>query len=136
MSEKVDLDSEMKEQALTISRLTRDKHKLEKQIRGYKGLQARHDHQEPENNPDQPTGTNDQPEQTEKNLPEPHFVGKWQKHCPTCGDKNPEFKDETVCDPDKGGCGMHLGSKDDVEKMKACPNCGGSKAVLIDRKES
>jgi hypothetical protein len=57
----------------------------------------------------------------------PHYVGTWQQYCPDCGDKNPEFKDETEC-PD---CHMHLGAKDQVEKLKACPNCGGHKAVEL-----
>lgn len=50
-----------------------------------------------------------------------------------CGDKgceslpqNPAFKDETKCSTP--GCGMHLGSLENVEKNLArCPNCGGSK---------
>ena len=54
----------------------------------------------------------------------PHYVGSWQKYCPTCGDKNPEFKDETVCKD----CGTHLGSKKTVEKMVTCPHCGGKNA--------
>jgi hypothetical protein len=66
--------------------------------------------------------------QTEEN---PHFVGSWQQYCPTCGDKNPDFKDETICDPKNGGCGMHLGAIKDVEKLKACPNCGKTHARRI-----
>jgi ribosomal protein S27AE len=61
----------------------------------------------------------------------PHYVGTWQQYCPDCGDKNPEFKDETICNPKKGGCGMHLGAAKDVEKLKACPNCGGQHAARI-----
>lgn len=57
----------------------------------------------------------------------PHFIGAWQKHCPTCGDKNPDFKDETKCDD----CGMHLGAKEVAEKLKACPNCGGHRASKL-----
>jgi hypothetical protein len=57
----------------------------------------------------------------------PHYVGSWQRYCPTCGDQNPEFKDETVCED----CGQHLGAKDLVQKLKACPNCGGHKAKAI-----
>jgi hypothetical protein len=57
----------------------------------------------------------------------PHFIGSWQRYCPTCGDQNPEFKDETVCED----CGTHLGAKQIVEKLKACPNCGGTRAKAI-----
>ena len=56
-----------------------------------------------------------------------HYIGAWQKFCPTCGDPNPDFKDETVCD----GCGMRLGAKEVAEKLKACPNCGGKSAKKI-----
>jgi hypothetical protein len=62
---------------------------------------------------------------------EPHFVGPWQQYCPTCGDKNPAFKDETICNPEKGGCGMHLGAVAEVEKLIACPNCGGKHAARL-----
>ncbi len=57
----------------------------------------------------------------------PHYIGAWQQFCPTCGDKNPDFKDETVCQD----CGQHLGAKETVEKLKACPNCGGHRAKAI-----
>lgn len=57
----------------------------------------------------------------------PHFIGAWQQYCPTCGDKNPDFKDETTCD----SCGVHLGAKEVAEKLKACPNCGGHNASMI-----
>lgn len=54
----------------------------------------------------------------------PHYVGPWQAYCPTCGDKNPDFKDEIVCDT----CGQHLGAEKTAITLKACPNCGGKKA--------
>jgi ribosomal protein S27AE len=65
--------------------------------------------------------------------PAPHYVGKWQKYCPTCGDANPEFKDETLCSTP--GCGMHLGAVEDLPKIKACPNCGGKEAKTIEGKD-
>jgi hypothetical protein len=55
---------------------------------------------------------------------EPHYIGSWQKYCPTCGDQNPEFKDETEC----SDCHTSLGEKAKAEKLKACPNCGGTHA--------
>lgn len=131
MSKEIDFEKEMHEQASTISRLTREKHKLEKKIRGYKGLQARTDQHTEQ---DHPAETTDPPEKTEKIVQEPHFIGNWQKHCPTCGDTNPDFKDEIECDKDEGGCGMHLGAKDNLKNLKACPNCGGTKAKLIEKK--
>jgi hypothetical protein len=57
----------------------------------------------------------------------PHYIGSWQQYCPTCGDRNPDFKDETKCD----GCGVHLGAREVAEKLKACPNCGGHSASVI-----
>ncbi|MHC4397262.1 MAG: hypothetical protein ACYS1A_16615 [Planctomycetota bacterium] len=133
MSEKIDLEKEMKEQAATISSLVRKNSKLEKQIRGFKGLQAR---QHQEHNHDQPVNTETKPEETIKKEREPHFIGEWQKHCPTCGDTNPDFKDETQCDPNNGGCGMHLGAQDNLKNIRACPNCGHTKARLVEKKEN
>jgi RNA polymerase subunit RPABC4/transcription elongation factor Spt4 len=126
-----DLEKEVNDQAKEISRLLREKHTLENSLKGYKGLASQkrivpidtnHDHQET---------SKDKLEESAKNLPEPHFIGKFQQYCPTCGDKNPEFKDETVCDPKQGGCGYHLGAKLEAEKLKACPNCGGTKATNL-----
>lgn len=57
----------------------------------------------------------------------PHYIGAWQRYCPTCGDENPEFKDETQCED----CGAHLGAKETAEKLKACPNCGGHRAKRL-----
>jgi predicted RNA-binding Zn-ribbon protein involved in translation (DUF1610 family) len=57
----------------------------------------------------------------------PHYIGAWQHFCPTCGDPNPDFKDETICTD----CGTHLGAKEVAEKLKACPNCGGHSAKVI-----
>jgi len=71
-------------------------------------------------------------EQKKEEAP-PHFVGKWQKFCPACGDPNPEFKDETVCSTP--GCGMHLGAIEDLPKLKACPNCGGKEAKKLEAKD-
>lgn len=71
-------------------------------------------------------------EPQKENPPAPHFVGKWQKFCPACGDPNPEFKDETLCSTP--GCGMHLGAVEDLPKIKACPNCGGKEAHKLEIK--
>lgn len=57
----------------------------------------------------------------------PHYIGAWQRFCPTCGDENPDFKDETQCED----CGAHLGAKETAEKLKACPNCGGHRAKKL-----
>jgi hypothetical protein len=58
---------------------------------------------------------------------EPHYIGSWQQYCPTCGDRNPDFKDEVVCKD----CGTHLGARATAEKLKACPNCGGQEAKAV-----
>lgn len=57
----------------------------------------------------------------------PHYVGVWEKYCPECGDPNPDFKDEMEC----SSCHMHLGAEATVEKLKACPNCGGRAAKRL-----
>jgi len=62
-------------------------------------------------------------EKKEEPAPAPHWTGSFQKYCPTCGDANPIFKDETVCSTP--GCGQHLGAEEGLKTLKACPNCGG-----------
>jgi hypothetical protein len=56
-----------------------------------------------------------------------HLMHQWQHYCtgPNCEGENPNFKDETQCDPEKGGCGMHLGSVEVAQKLYRCPSCGG-----------
>lgn len=66
----------------------------------------------------------------EHNENNPHFIGTWQQYCPTCGDKNPEFKDEVEC----GTCHTNLGAEETATKLKACPNCGGKKAIRKPKK--
>lgn len=104
--------------------------KQEASIKGYKGqvaiLQRRYHAPEPApGETEQETGREEPP--TEKVEPPAHFVGPWQQYCADCGDKNPDFKDETKCT----ACGMHLGSKDAAPKLKACPNCGGKDAEVL-----
>jgi len=60
---------------------------------------------------------------------EPHFIGAWQRYCPTCGDQNPNFKDETECVT----CHTRLGAREVAQKLKACPNCGGKNAKVIQK---
>ena len=59
--------------------------------------------------------------------PDKHFIKPYDKVCTTCGEKNDQFKDETMCD----GCGKHLGAKEFLPKIKACPDCGSTKAHLL-----
>jgi hypothetical protein len=58
-----------------------------------------------------------------------HLMHRWQRFCtgPNCEGENPDFKDETQCDPDEGGCGMHLGSVEVAKSLSRCPSCGGHK---------
>lgn len=69
----------------------------------------------------------------EKQPEAPHFVGPWQKFCPTCAEQNPDFKDETVC-VDCGeplGAAKNLKTKDNPNgALIACPRCGHSHARL------
>jgi hypothetical protein len=89
---------------------------LKKQIAGYKMREiARNKRPVTDIPPTQPA-----PAEEAHTEEKPHYVGSWQQWCPDCGEKNPAFKDETVCKT----CGMHLGAAAEVEKLKACPNCG------------
>jgi hypothetical protein len=62
-----------------------------------------------------------------------HLMHKWQHFCtgPNCEGENPDFKDETICDPAEGGCGMHLGSVEVAKTLARCPSCGGKKIARI-----
>jgi archaellum component FlaD/FlaE len=113
------------------ARLLEEIKKRDKQIAAYKMR---------EKNPkitQQPLTTEKKPSETQEHKHEehkeeetskpPHFVGSWERFCPECGLENPEFKDETKCKD----CSMHLGSAASVEKLKACPNCGGKHAVPL-----
>jgi hypothetical protein len=53
-------------------------------------------------------------------------IPSYMQFCPTCGDRNPDFKDEVRCRE----CGMHLGETEAARKLEACPNCGASGKVL------
>jgi hypothetical protein len=77
-------------------------------------------------------------EEPPKPILPPHFAGSWERYCPTCGEQNPGFKDETVCKD----CGTHLGAAADIKTeenpggvVTACWNCGGKKAKKIEKKE-
>jgi predicted RNA-binding Zn-ribbon protein involved in translation (DUF1610 family) len=95
---------------------------LKKQIAGYKMREiARNRRPAVEEKPAPPPAETHTEETAEA---KPHYVGSWQQYCPDCGDKNPAFKDETVCKT----CGMHLGAAAEVERLKACPNCGNKGA--------
>lgn len=53
-------------------------------------------------------------------------IPEHMQFCPSCGKKNPVFKDEVKCDH----CGIHLGSVEHARKLKTCPNCGATGDVL------
>lgn len=58
-----------------------------------------------------------------------HATHKYDKFCPGCGDKNPDFDPEIAYCTD---CGSAVGSVKEVknEEIKACPGCGSSEAVV------
>ena len=114
--------------AKALAKANEKNSRLEKQIRGYKGLLARRS--VPQNG-NIPADTTTEAHKSEETSVKPHFVGHWQRYCPECGEQNPDFKDEIECE----GCGMHLGAKEDAVKLKACPNCGSKKAKEIERTE-
>lgn len=41
-------------------------------------------------------------------------------HCTDCGEKNPDFKDETEC----SNCKHQLGAIATIKQVKHCPGCG------------
>lgn len=55
-----------------------------------------------------------------------HYVKNWMANCPECGEKNPNFKDETACRK----CGQHLGSVVTAEKLGNCPYCGSKEGAI------
>jgi len=104
--------------------------KLKQQLRAASAREAKKEKKQAASKTSQPPAPVDRAEHTADHGHEetkPHYVGAWQQFCPTCGEKNPDFKDEVVCDD----CGAHLGAREIAEKMKACPNCGGHKASVI-----
>jgi predicted RNA-binding Zn-ribbon protein involved in translation (DUF1610 family) len=53
--------------------------------------------------------------------PEPkHAMSITDQFCPTCGELNAEWKDETKC----ADCGHDLGAIATLSKVKKCPGCG------------
>ena len=100
--------------------------KLNKQIAGYKSLEKRGKNKNIQENNEK---TKDQPITTPKTETETHQTVSWLKDCPTCGEGNPDFKDETVCEGPS--CGKHLGSIDTAKKLKSCPFCGSKKVKQI-----
>ena len=81
----------------------------------------------------EPTKEVEKEEKKEEAPSRPHFYAKWQKFCPECGEENPEFKDETLCDTP--GCNFHMGAIDNLPNVKKCPQCGGHSAHKIKVKE-
>lgn len=59
--------------------------------------------------------------------PKDHIVHPWDSDCKDCGGPNPEFIDETVCDPKAGGCGKHLGAIKYMPLVPECPTCHAKK---------
>lgn len=49
-----------------------------------------------------------------------HAMSITDAYCPTCGDPNPDFKDEIECKD----CGHALGAEATLDKVKNCPGCG------------
>lgn len=124
MAAKLDYEQLVKDQAAELTKLMQENRRLSKSIRGYKGLAARGGLDHSQNIPD---NTSKEERDTEKTPMPEHWVGPWQKYCTDCGGVNPDFKDETECQI----CGMHLGSREVAEKLKACPNCGSKKAKKL-----
>lgn len=64
-----------------------------------------------------------------------HLMHSWQRFCtgPNCEGENPNFKDETQCDPTQGGCGMHLGSVEVATSLARCPSCGNKKVRRLQK---
>lgn len=61
-----------------------------------------------------------------------HTFKPWQAACSTCGEKNPEFKDETKC----ADCGQKWGSVETARKMDYCPGCAAKTKFAFVSKEA
>jgi predicted RNA-binding Zn-ribbon protein involved in translation (DUF1610 family) len=131
--EKIRLNKELDARAHDIAEITKRAEKAEKDLEALRKKRAKASNTTPtETDKPKPSapGASNETEKHDKHGHEegkPHYIGAWQHFCPTCGDPNPDFKDETVCTD----CGTHLGAKDVAEKLKACPNCGGHSAKVI-----
>ena len=107
MSEKEILGEKIKEKKFDMKEYV-DK-KLNQSMEELKGLaNAEHNH-------------------TEKHS---HATHKFDKFCPGCGDKNPDFDPEIAYCTD---CGSAVGSVKEVknEEIKACPGCGSTTAAVV-----
>lgn len=56
-----------------------------------------------------------------------HATHSYDKNCPTCGDKNPDYKEDQATCID---CGQPVGTPVEIEKgeVTTCPTCGGHEA--------
>lgn len=59
--------------------------------------------------------------------PHQHATHSYDKNCPQCGDKNPDYKDDQATCTD---CGQPVGTPEEIEKgnVTTCPSCGGHEA--------
>ena len=103
--------------------------RLRAQIKGYKGLAAsgggfgaasRPAYEEPDS---VSVGHRESSGRMKFTDPLVHNVKVTDSTCSTCHDRNPFFKDETFCDPDKGGCGRSLGAISTLKDVPFCPRC-------------
>ena len=113
--------------AKEMARLNEEKRALEKQIRGYRGRQARLEHEinvlKPDSSQKKPEGAQIESEIVAKS----HPVHVWEPFCVDCGQKNPDFKNMALCKD----CGLPLGTWEISQKLDACPNCGSTKARAL-----
>lgn len=99
-----------------VARLNRETREKDKTIRGYKGLASRNKVELPEQKQEQPPKVQEEP----KKPAHEETLKPWQYSCPTCGEKNPDYKPETKC----ANCSGPLGSVEVAKKLDFCPHCG------------
>lgn len=124
------------ELAVANQEIREQKKAYERQIKGFKGKIASLEGAKHGGSQEAASQTEADPSQAqkepEKGKPKgPHYVASWQQTCPGCKEPNPSWKDEMICDPDKGGCGRHLGEAKEAVKLEMCPFCSKEKFKQI-----
>tara|TARA_R110002020_G_scaffold342168_1_gene556667 strand:+ start:86 stop:382 length:297 start_codon:yes stop_codon:yes gene_type:complete len=61
-----------------------------------------------------------------------HAVRSFDKFCPDCATKNPDFKEPDFFCKD---CLTPIGTQEDLNRVKVCHNCGFDEAITKEEKE-
>lgn len=106
-----------------VEYILRKNERLEKEIRGLRGMLAR---KKGEEAPIKPAEAEIKPEKAEV----PEYVRPYEKFCPDCGGPNPNYVAPNLFCKDCGVPEGHIDKPEDASKVKMCWNCGSTKAVM------